>query len=1128
MAMLKCKMCGGELVLEENSVVAECEYCGSRQTIPSDNNDKKLNLFNRANTQRMKNEFDRAEALYESIASDFPDEAEAYWGICLCRYGIEYVDDPKTEKKIPTCHRTRFDSIFDDESYKLALEKADVVAQKIYRDEARAIDNLQKDILAVVNKEEPYDVFICYKETDEKGERTVDSVLAQDIYDALTAKNYRVFFSRITLEDKLGVEYEPYIFAALNSAKIMLVIGTKYEYFNAVWVKNEWSRFLELMKNDRSRSLFPCYKDIDPYDIPEEFRNLQGQNMGKIGAIQDLVRGISKIIPKEKPQPVQQVVVQQQQGAMSQQVVYQQGGSNAANLVRLGFMDLESGNEQSAYKSFREAIGSEAGYVGAYIGLLSLSSLGEQEVETYYKKLIGIAYEITDAEKEFYSDNNCKDLFDLFIEYECYSRAEYLIKTFPQVAEDSEVYFEQLIKDNNNEFLKLLIDNGVDVNCEIEWKTTDSNGKKIDCTSTALGFALLNNKDIARLLINHGADANRSISKKYADGTLTVSFVNAAIEDEDYDILSALIEKGADTNSRAQIAFTANGVLIRSQALYTAIYTKASDEIVEKLLDSGADPNATYDVRGKHQKTICALYLATAFGNKKTVELLLKHGADPNLCNELSVDVHDTALVKAVMSRNADITELLLKNGADANVAAKPNGIELYALTAALKMNNASLVRLLIEHGANIDNTGFNVPTVALTTDLDCINVLAEHGTDLSVVSVNTKKKGEMPLLSYMISKKCSVEVIEMLIANGVQVNAKFAEGITGPLGSAIEASVDHVNCLLKHGANVKEVYCCKDSKDKTIHIKRSMVDLALCVNASDDVIFALLDAGHSPHDGAENTYDDDSTTYESPLFTALHYGRYEVFEKLIQKGADANARYIRNTGVETSLLLWAVNTECSNKGEPDLRYINLLLEHGADVNHVSSWGSDGDDCITPLVRALIDSRADLIDLLLQQKPNLDVKIRLFKINLPIKEYPFQDKIKGFDMYKTYAKQLQLRGWTPAKYYSTSSQPLINYSKEVKLQPTQVVATPAVVERSVTPDFYSTPSAITNHHTVKAKGPNRFIAFFLCFFLGMFGVHKFYEKKIGMGILYLFTAGLFGIGWLIDVFILGARMIKGD
>ena len=107
-------------------------------------------------------------------------------------------------------------------------------------------------------------------------------MLAQDVYDALTDKGYRVFFSRITLEDKIGTEYEPYIYAALYSSKVMLTICSSKENIEAVWVKNEWSRFISMMTNDSSKVLIPCFKNMDAYDMPKEFKNMQALDMGEV------------------------------------------------------------------------------------------------------------------------------------------------------------------------------------------------------------------------------------------------------------------------------------------------------------------------------------------------------------------------------------------------------------------------------------------------------------------------------------------------------------------------------------------------------------------------------------------------------------------------------------------------------------------------------------------------------------------------------------------------------------------------------------------------------------------------------------------------------------------------------
>lgn len=340
MAIFNCKSCGGDLEIQDGTTVVTCEYCGRQQTVPSADNEKKVNLFNRANRLRSKCDFDKAASVYEGIVAEFPQESEAYWGLCLCKFGIEYVDDPATANKIPTCHRTSYESIFDDSNFDLACENADALAVSVYRSEAKEIDRLQKEILEIAKNEKPFDVFICYKESDDMGGRTVDSELAHDIYDVLTEKGYKVFYSRITLKSKLGQDYEPYIFSALNSAKVMLSIGTKFEYFNAVWVKNEWSRFLALMKNDKSKMLIPCYRDIDPYDMPREFSNLQGQDLSSPRAFQDLVTNIEKIIPKNL----------NTRGQSSQQTAAISASPSIEPLLKRAFMCLEDSDWEGADK----------------------------------------------------------------------------------------------------------------------------------------------------------------------------------------------------------------------------------------------------------------------------------------------------------------------------------------------------------------------------------------------------------------------------------------------------------------------------------------------------------------------------------------------------------------------------------------------------------------------------------------------------------------------------------------------------------------------------------------------------------------------------------------------------------
>lgn len=381
MPILKCKMCGGDLNLEKGSTVIECEYCGTKQTVPTIDDEKKIALFSRANRLRFACEFDKASGIYESIVADFPEEAEAYWGLVLCKYGIEYVDDPATGKKIPTCHRSSFESVMDDNNFEQVLENADPIARSVYREEAKQIEELRRNIIEVSNKEEPYDIFICYKETAENGERTIDSVIAQDVYDELTARGYRVFFSRITLEDRLGQEYEPYIFAALNSARIMLAFGTDYEYYNAVWVKNEWSRFLQLISRGEKKTLIPCYKNIDAYDMPKEFAKLQAQDMGKIGAMQDLLRGIEKLLPRKENQQFTQA-----QSGKESLIAQPAQSATVDSLLKRAFMYLEDGDWSNAADYCNRVLDISPENAEAYVGLLMTELQVKKEDELAKQK----------------------------------------------------------------------------------------------------------------------------------------------------------------------------------------------------------------------------------------------------------------------------------------------------------------------------------------------------------------------------------------------------------------------------------------------------------------------------------------------------------------------------------------------------------------------------------------------------------------------------------------------------------------------------------------------------------------------------------------------------------------------
>lgn len=103
--------------------------------------------------------------------------------------------------------------------------------------------------------------------------------------------------------------------------------------------------------------LIPAYRDMDPYDLPEEFSHLQAQDMSKLGFMQDLIRGIKKLTEADKP-------------AAKETVVVQESAANTAPLLKRAFIFLEDGDWSSADEYCERVLDLDPECAQAYLGKL--------------------------------------------------------------------------------------------------------------------------------------------------------------------------------------------------------------------------------------------------------------------------------------------------------------------------------------------------------------------------------------------------------------------------------------------------------------------------------------------------------------------------------------------------------------------------------------------------------------------------------------------------------------------------------------------------------------------------------------------------------------------------------------
>ena len=677
MAKIQCKMCGGEIELPENVTYGECPYCGLKITLPKLSDERLENLYNRAEHFRRINDYSKAVKAYEEYITANPEDSEAYWGLVLSRFGIEYVEDPASHERIPTCHRVSYESILADPDYLAALKYAGYSEQKIYESEAKRIAEIQKGILAISSQDQPFDVFICYKETDDYGKRTKDSVIAQDLYYALTNAGYNVFFSRITLESTLGQKYEPHIFAALNSAKVMLVVGSKKEYFEAAWVRNEWSRYLELKKKDRNRLLIPCYRDMDAYDIPEELSMFQSQDMGKIGFVQDILRELQKVLKS---------------AAVAAQETQASNTSSAAEiqkLIRLGQIEREQQNRKALHKIGTEIISLDPENIDGWF-FQAIACEDVYRAKLIFERIIKqkpdcAEYYLTAAEELSLFAYNANEKLDAL-----------------QNAMNSEDYDPDSIRsafDNCNGDIELLEYCFNQLRCVIDDTvpgiefSEEEKSKAISLAIKVLEWLLFIKMKVKEcggydLDIIGGADEAAHSLKVF--GLLKYLYETSepfliALPSGNLSAIEKCLDEGYDVNSKDEF-----GETVLEYAL-----TLGDIQVAKLLIDRGADVNEVVVGNTKLHLLAINMYRLTEEDRLEIIQYLLEHGADPNLLN----DENETPLSLGVKdSITPEILECLLGYGADPNYTTGDYTPLLYVVQDPDKNE---LVRVLLENGAD-------------------------------------------------------------------------------------------------------------------------------------------------------------------------------------------------------------------------------------------------------------------------------------------------------------------------------------------------------------------------------------------------------------------------------------------
>lgn len=253
---LTCRNCGAALSMKNaKEEVIECPYCKYLTTLPKKNIAPNVATTLRAADHELANaDFARAYDMFAKAAELDGNEPEAYFGMALAENQVQYLKDEVNNRLQPICHNATAKKFADNVNYKKAVRLATPKQREVYEKRAKEIDYVRERFAAFAASKLDYDCFICVKVTNEQGDHTEDSYIAERIYHALKKENYRPFYSEEEIGGRTGADYEALILYAICKAKCMLVVCLEEGYLRTKWVKNEYTRFLSISEATGKKS----------------------------------------------------------------------------------------------------------------------------------------------------------------------------------------------------------------------------------------------------------------------------------------------------------------------------------------------------------------------------------------------------------------------------------------------------------------------------------------------------------------------------------------------------------------------------------------------------------------------------------------------------------------------------------------------------------------------------------------------------------------------------------------------------------------------------------------------------------------------------------------------------------